>query len=51
MTEKEVPFDLVESLLKYIMSLETAGAILVFLDGWNVIYKLMKHLEAHHEFG
>ena len=44
-------FELLEALIKYIMTLETPGAILVFLDGWSLIFKLMKHLEQHPEFG
>ena len=51
LNEKEVPFDLIVSLLQYIMALETPGAVLIFLDGWNIIYKLLKYLEAHPEFG
>lgn len=51
LTEKEICFELVESLIKYILTLETPGAILVFLDGWNIIFKLMKFLENHPVFG
>jgi len=51
MSEKEISFPLIEVLIKYILTLETPGAILIFLDGWNIIFKLMKHLEAHPEFG
>ena len=51
LTEKEVCFELVDSLIKYILTLETPGAILIFLDGWNIIFKLMKYLEQHPIFG
>ena len=51
LTEKEVCFELVDSLIKYILTLETPGAILIFLDGWNIIFKLMKYLEQHPVFG
>ncbi|XP_067933886.1 ATP-dependent RNA helicase A protein-like isoform X2 [Watersipora subatra] len=51
LTEKEVPFELVEALIKYVQTLDTPGAILIFLDGWSIIFKLMKHLQQHPEFG
>lgn len=51
MTEKEVAFELVDALIQYILTLETAGAILIFLDGWNIIFKLMKYLQNHPQFG
>ncbi|GFR82951.1 ATP-dependent RNA helicase A-like protein, partial [Elysia marginata] len=49
--EKEIPFDLVECLLKYIKNLGVPGAILFFLPGWNLIFMLQKHLEQSPEFG
>ena len=51
MNEKETPFGLVEALLKYIEALQVAGAVLVFLPGWNLIYSMQKHLEMNPHFG
>ncbi|XP_030608663.1 ATP-dependent RNA helicase A [Archocentrus centrarchus] len=49
--EKETSFELVEALLKYIETLQVAGAVLVFLPGWNLIYSMQKHLECNPHFG
>uniref|UniRef100_A0AAY5KZW6 RNA helicase n=1 Tax=Esox lucius TaxID=8010 RepID=A0AAY5KZW6_ESOLU len=43
--------ELVEALLKYIETLQVAGAVLVFLPGWNLIYSMQKHLEMNPHFG
>ena len=51
LSEKEMSFELIEALFKYIKTLQIPGAILVFLPGWNLIFALHKHLEMHHEFG
>lgn len=51
MSEKETPFELIEALLKYIETLQVAGAVLVFLPGWNLIYSMQKHLEMNAHFG
>ncbi|XP_017572568.1 ATP-dependent RNA helicase A isoform X1 [Pygocentrus nattereri] len=51
LNEKETPFELIEALLKYIETLQVAGAVLVFLPGWNLIYSMQKHLEMSPHFG
>ncbi|CAN9503357.1 unnamed protein product [Ophioblennius macclurei] len=48
--EKETSFELVESLLKYIETLQVAGAVLIFLPGWNLIYSMQRHLETNPHF-
>lgn len=49
--EKETSFELVVALLKYIETLQVAGAVLVFLPGWNLIYSMQRHLETNPHFG
>ena len=49
--ENEVPFELIDSLLEYIQSLNIGGAVLVFLPGWSQIFALLKHLQQHQLFG
>ncbi|TKS79274.1 ATP-dependent RNA helicase A [Collichthys lucidus] len=49
--EKETSFELVEALLRYIETLQVAGAVLVFLPGWNLIYSMQRHLETNPHFG
>lgn len=51
LSEKEVSFELIEELLKYIKSLGIPGAVLVFLPGWNLIFAMMRHLQQHPVFG
>lgn len=51
LTEKEISFELIESLLKYIRNQNIPGAVLVFLPGWNLIFALMKFLQQHQLFG
>ncbi|KAK8730414.1 hypothetical protein OTU49_007995 [Cherax quadricarinatus] len=51
MNEKDLSFELVEALLKYIDTLTTPGAVLIFLPGWNLIFSLMRHLKQHPVFG
>lgn len=49
--EKETSFELVEALLTYIETLQVAGAVLIFLPGWNLIYSMQRHLETSPHFG
>jgi ATP-dependent RNA helicase A len=51
MSEKEFSFELIESLLTYFQSLNSPGAVLIFLPGWNSIFALHRHLSAHRVFG
>ncbi|XP_063369179.1 dosage compensation regulator [Cydia amplana] len=51
LSEKDLSFELIEALLVYIGSLNSDGAVLVFLPGWNLIFALMKHLMQHRLFG
>lgn len=51
LNEKEISFELMESLLEYIKKQDISGAVLVFLPGWNLIFALMKHLQNHPVFG
>ncbi|XP_046383681.1 dosage compensation regulator [Ischnura elegans] len=51
LSEKEVSFELIVELFKYVKSLEIPGAILVFLPGWNLIFSLMRYLQQHPVFG
>lgn len=51
MSESEVSFELIESLLSFIKSMNMDGAVLVFLPGWNLIFALMKFLQNNPRFG
>lgn len=51
MSESEVSFELVESLLSHIKGMNMEGAVLVFLPGWNLIFALMKFLQNNPRFG
>ncbi|ESO96009.1 hypothetical protein LOTGIDRAFT_116243 [Lottia gigantea] len=51
LNEKEMSFELIEALLRYIKGLNIPGAVLIFLPGWNLIMALQKYLEQSQEFG
>ncbi|XP_052841456.1 dosage compensation regulator-like isoform X1 [Drosophila gunungcola] len=51
LSESDVSFELLESLLVHIKSKNIPGAILVFLPGWNLIFALMKYLQSTNTFG
>jgi ATP-dependent RNA helicase A len=51
LSEKSIPFDMIECLLKYIRSLSIPGSVLVFLPGWNLIQSILKFLQQHPLFG
>ncbi|KAI8423074.1 hypothetical protein MSG28_014159 [Choristoneura fumiferana] len=51
LSEKDLSFELIEAILVYIGSLQSDGAVLIFLPGWNLIFALMKHLMQHRIFG
>ena len=51
LSEREFPFELIDSLLGYFRSLEAPGAVLIFLPGWNTIFALLRHLRMHPLFG
>ncbi|GAB6022002.1 hypothetical protein CHUAL_006154 [Chamberlinius hualienensis] len=50
-SEREMPFELIETLLVHIKDLPSKGAVLIFLPGWNFIMALMHHLMSHPVFG
>ncbi|XP_065647336.1 ATP-dependent RNA helicase A protein isoform X3 [Hydra vulgaris] len=50
-SETEISNGLIVALLLHITSLENPGAILIFLPGWNAIFKLLGHLQQHQVFG
>ena len=51
LSEKVISFELIECLLRYIVSLEQPGGILIFLPGWNLIVMLLKFLRESAMFG
>ncbi|KAL7672531.1 hypothetical protein ACOME3_007415 [Neoechinorhynchus agilis] len=52
LSEKAVPFDVIEALLCHIVTLPTdGGSVLVFLPGWAQINSLCKMLQVHPIFG
>lgn len=50
LSESEVNFELIETLLVYIKNQNVEGAVLIFLPGWNLIFALMKHLQNSQHF-
>lgn len=51
MSEKEISFELIDALLRYIKAQGIPGAVLVFLPGWNLIFAIMRYLQSHPIFG
>lgn len=51
MNEKDLSFELIEDLLRYIKGLNIPGAVLIFLPGWNLIFALLRHFQQHAVFG
>ena len=47
LSEKSLSFELIESLVKYIRTLNQPGAILIFMPGWNLIQALLKFMREH----
>ncbi|XP_027854548.2 dosage compensation regulator isoform X1 [Aphis gossypii] len=50
-SEKDVDFEIIEALLTYIeVEMNTPGAVLIFLPGWNLIFALQKYLTQRQFF-
>ncbi|CAI6362148.1 unnamed protein product [Macrosiphum euphorbiae] len=44
-SEKDIDFEIIEALLMHIeVEMNTPGAVLIFLPGWNLIFELKKYL-------
>ncbi|KAI6660781.1 ATP-dependent RNA helicase A [Oopsacas minuta] len=50
MVEREISFELIESLLDYFSTLNLEGSVLIFLPGWNLIYALSQYLTENPKF-
>ncbi|CAI2341581.1 unnamed protein product [Caenorhabditis sp. 36 PRJEB53466] len=50
-SEKEIPYDVIEEILKDIAARGVDGAVLIFLPGWAEIMSLCNRLLEHPEFG
>lgn len=50
LSEAEISFELIESILLYTKNQNVPGAVLVFLPGWNTIFALSKHLQNSRYF-
>jgi ATP-dependent RNA helicase A len=51
LSEKAISFELIESLIKYIRTLNQPGAILIFMPGWNLICSLLKFMQENPVLG
>ncbi len=51
LSERDISFELITALLGYFRSLQTPGAVLIFLPGWNTIFTLMRFLAMNPVFG
>ena len=51
LSEKSLSFELIETLVKYIRTLNQPGAILIFMPGWNLICALLKFMREHPVLG
>lgn len=51
LSEREICFELIETLLVYISKQNIPGAVLIFLPGWTLIFTLMRQLQQHPVFG
>lgn len=49
--ERQISFELIADILRYCKQQQADAAVLVFLPGWNMIFALLKHLEADPVFG
>ncbi|OQR68798.1 dosage compensation regulator isoform 1 [Tropilaelaps mercedesae] len=49
--ERQISFELIADILRYCKQQQADSAVLVFLPGWNMIFALLKHLEADPQFG
>ncbi|XP_060872355.1 dosage compensation regulator [Metopolophium dirhodum] len=50
-SEKDVDFEIIEALLTHIeVEMNTPGAVLIFLPGWNLIFALQKYLNQKQFF-
>ncbi|KAL0266291.1 UNVERIFIED_CONTAM: hypothetical protein PYX00_008879 [Menopon gallinae] len=51
LSEKEISYDLIREILRYIRKLNISGAVLIFLPGWSIIFSLMRYLQQLPDFG
>ncbi|PIC45573.1 hypothetical protein B9Z55_005547 [Caenorhabditis nigoni] len=50
-SEKDIPYGVIEAILTDIASRGVDGAVLIFLPGWSEIMTLCNRLQEHEEFG
>ena len=48
--EKEIDYEIIAHLIKYVDSLKMAGSILIFMPGWNDIVTLIDYLMHRSSF-